>query len=819
MQEVTFLNEHLAVGNFGYFFVILSFIGALAALVAYSFETYHQRLGTTDKSWLKIGRIAFATHAVGVLGIVAVLFYIIQNHYYEFYYVWRHSSNALPVRYMISCFWEGQEGSFLLWSFWHVVLSAIFMLKAKNWEAPTMIVIMLAQVMLASMIAGIPITEEFTFGLNPFRLLRSEMTAPIFSTPDYLEHLHDGNGLNALLQNYWMVIHPPTLFLGFAATIFPFALAIAALITGDYKSWVKPALPWTIFTVGILGAGILMGGVWAYEALSFGGFWAWDPVENAVLVPWMIIVGGLHTLVVYKNTGKALATTIIWLSLGFILILYSTYLTRSGVLGDTSVHSFTGDGLMIQLLTFLFSFVALTAIVLVLRWKSLPKSKDKDDYSSRELWMFIASVVLAVAAFQIIFTTSIPVINKLIGLFGGGDGTLAPPDDVIGHYHRFQIPFVIIIVLFTVIAQFSKYRKTNTNKLYKSLLIAFLISAGLTAIGMVGAKVNEAHYIILLWASSYSLAANAMLLWPYLKVNKWKFSGASLAHIGFALLLIGALISTSKQEVISKNNTGIHYGDEYSDEENGNNIYLPLNEPKLMGKYLVTYVGDSIVEPDHYFKVRYDEFNEETGENKYAFTLTPNGQINPQMGGLLANPSTKRYADRDIYTHVTSIDANDGEDKVLRYNQAFKVRKGSTFNYKGFKCEVIGFGPASELPPKQKALKQAGLDISAAELTITLQRGAAEYTAKPVIIAADTMLIRPPFEIPEENLVLFFSFIDTETGDLTVDIGKLLKPTPTFIIMKAIQFPFINILWVGCIIMVIGSFVAVYRRMGDKAIT
>ena len=131
--------------------------------------------------------------------------------------------------------------------------------------------------------------------------------APIFSTADYLS-LIEGRGLSPLLQNYWMTIHPPVLFLGFASTAIPFGFALGGLLTKDHKGWLRPALRWSLFSAFFLGTGILMGAAWAYEALGFGGYWAWDPVENAVFVPWIILVAGIHTNLVALNTGYSIRT-------------------------------------------------------------------------------------------------------------------------------------------------------------------------------------------------------------------------------------------------------------------------------------------------------------------------------------------------------------------------------------------------------------------------------------------------------------------------------------------------------------------------------
>jgi cytochrome c-type biogenesis protein CcmF len=364
-----YIGEHLLFGKLGHLFAILAFISALLASFCYFFAAKDNE---TSSSWKSLARKAFGLHAFSVLGIVAVLFYLIFQHYFEYFYVWEHSSKALPLRYILACFWEGQEGSFLLWTFWHVVLSFFLIRKDNKWEAPVMAIVSITQVFLTSMLLGIYIFD-YKIGSNPFILLREhpEMSKmPFVGIANYLQKL-DGRGLNPLLQNYWMVIHPPTLFLGFASTLIPFAYAMAGLWKKRYTDWVKPALPWTFFGVMILGAGILMGGAWAYEALSFGGFWAWDPVENASLVPWLTFVGAAHVMLINKNNGQSIVTALLLTTITFILILYSTFLTRSGILGDSSVHAFTDLGMSGQLLLYMGFFVGLSIVLLVLNWKYL----------------------------------------------------------------------------------------------------------------------------------------------------------------------------------------------------------------------------------------------------------------------------------------------------------------------------------------------------------------------------------------------------------------------------------------------------------------
>ncbi len=353
-----YVGEHLMPGKLGQFFVVLSFAGSLVATFAY-FKSAQSKSLEEAASWKKMARFVFFLNTLAVFIVFATIYYIIHSHYFEYNFAWEHSSRNLDPKYMLSCIWEAQEGSFLLWMMWNGVLGIILMFRATRWEAPLLTVISFAQFCLTTMILGVYVFS-FQIGHSPFMLVRQLFQeAPIFQRADYLSipQMQDGQSLNALLQNYWMVIHPPILFLGFSSTIIPFAFAVTGLWKKQYGSWTKTALPWTLFSCCVLGTGIMMGAAWAYESLTFGGYWAWDPVENASLVPWLVLVAGLHTQVIYNSTGHSLRATYLFLILGFTLILYSTFLTRSGILGDTSVHAFVGSGLNLQLILFIVFFL------------------------------------------------------------------------------------------------------------------------------------------------------------------------------------------------------------------------------------------------------------------------------------------------------------------------------------------------------------------------------------------------------------------------------------------------------------------------------
>jgi len=375
MEELKYIGEALIYKQLGHFFLVFGFVMSLLGAVGYFFATQRRHLPEYE-GWRKIGRFAFTMHGVSVFAVIGLILATMINRRFEYQYAWQHVSEDLPFKYIFSAFWEGQEGSFLLWMFWHVVLGAVLLFRAKKWEAPVLSVISMVQAFIFTMIVGIHFTETVKMGSNPLLLLRDTMNLPLFANADYVK-LIQGNGLNPLLQNYWMTIHPPTLFLGFASTVVPFAFAIAGLWTREYKEWMKPAMPWALFSGAILGIGILMGGAWAYEALSFGGYWAWDPVENMSLVPWILLVAGIHTHLVARSTGYSIKSTLLFYTSTFIMILYSTFMTRSGILGESSVHAFTELGLETQLTAFMFFFTASRTLATVFAKKRNARFKRR----------------------------------------------------------------------------------------------------------------------------------------------------------------------------------------------------------------------------------------------------------------------------------------------------------------------------------------------------------------------------------------------------------------------------------------------------------
>jgi cytochrome c-type biogenesis protein CcmF len=819
---MNYIGEHLLPGQIGHFFAVLSLVASLVATIAYG-KAFRVTLIDEKQSWQRIARTAFLVETISVLTLFITLYYIISHHYFEYKYAFTHSDKSLQTEYLLACFWEGQEGSFMLWSFWHCVLGWILIWRAKDWENGVMMVVSFAQFTLATMIIGIYFFGN-KVGSSPFLLSRNEGffdTAPVFKDvttgglrADYLTLLKDGTGLNTLLQNYWMVIHPPVLFLGFATTIVPFAYAMAGLLRKNHQ-WIVPALPWASFSAAVLGLGVMMGAAWAYESLSFGGYWAWDPVENASLVPWLTLVAGLHTNIIYKQTGYSLRPTYFFYIISFSLVLYSTFLTRSGILGDTSVHAFTDLGMNVQLLLFLLVFVVPALFLYIRQYKSIPTIAKEESTYSREFWIFIGSLVLFLAGIVISAKTSVPVFNKLFGT------NIAPPEDPEYAYNQIQIFVAIVIGLLTAVTQYLKYKDTPkaffAKKIWIPTLVAVIISLLISFFGHISYDKKGYGFLyaihLAIFASVYAVVANASYVWLGLK-GKLKAAGASVAHVGFGLVLVGILISSSKKTVLSWNTTGITpltadpkaKGNAAGDP--AENITLFKAQPTDMGKFMVTYTRDTMNEAD---RKRYFEIDFKSKDGKEDFRLYPDViKQNKGMEGFSANPSAKHYWYKDIFVYITSFQENSREDTTHFRNRELKV--GDTVFYSN------GFMVLNSVGKNPDAYKQKfAADESALFLDMTVfAKDGRRYPVHPGVALKGMQLRELPDTVIAQSLVVKFNrVLDDKTGKLEIGVKESGMITD-LITLKVYEFPMINVLWLGVIIMVIGFIMSVLQRLKES---
>jgi len=688
MSTIQYLGEHRWIGICLHAGVIIGFLACINAIIAYT-----KSVKSADLRWLHYARSAFALQALTVLSTIGLLFYAMLNHFYEYEYVRHHISDDLPFKYIFAAFWEGQEGSFLLWMFWNVVLGIVLIKTCGKWESPVMAVFCVLQVFLFSMILGLHFgwgEHIFKIGSSPSLLVRETFNAPLFQNPEYVK-LIKGNGLNPLLQNYWMTIHPPTLFLGFASTIVPFLFAFAGWWKKDYKSWLKPAQEWALFSAFILGLGVLMGGAWAYEALSFGGYWAWDPVENMSLVPWIMMLAGLHTNMIARSTGRAIGTTYIFYLLSFVLVLYSSYMTRSGVLGNTSAHAFTDMGLELQLILLVLVFSGLGIYNYFKNRNLLTPQMEEEKIYSREYWMFIGAMILLFSTVLITGATSLPVFNKMVQVFNP-DYTGQVIVDPISHHNRFQLWIAVMVSLLSGIAEFLRFKEVHWAeyklRFLKLIGISLSLSVLLFILSYKSLEQPSWQHLVLQFTGLFAIVSNLTYLLSFLR-GKIKLAGSAMAHLGFGIMVLGILATGLNKKIISTNMFAqAELLEGFSTEDYMRNLVLIKDAPMPIKEYEVTYLSDTLLNPfNRKFFIQFDK-KDKDGRIIKKINSTPTLVYSRNENqGPSTNPSIHRSLTQDLYTYVNWMPpsmmngevAEKAEDSLKYLN--YQVPLGDTFFY------------------------------------------------------------------------------------------------------------------------------------------
>ncbi|MGC8865379.1 MAG: cytochrome c biogenesis protein CcsA [Bacteroidales bacterium] len=766
----------------------LAFLSITTAAIAFTYKAVRERKSLhPGKS--QIGCIIFRVHFIFLLAAAALLFTLFVKHRFEFMYVWQYSSRDLPLHFLISSLWAGQEGSFLLWAIFQGLLGWILMRTSGRWQAGTMAVYSAAQMFVISALLGIDL--GFTqIGKNPFILIREtvgNIEGTIFARPDYLMALTDGNGLNPLLENYWMVIHPPVLFLGYASVLAPYSLAIAALIRRKPLDWIPIVLPWVIFSILTLGVGIILGGMWAYVSLTFGGFWAWDPVENASYIPWMVMVAALHLLLVARKRQRGILLAFVFTILAYILVLYASLLTRSGILGNTSVHAFGENGLLTQLLITLIFFTLLPMVLIIRRYSEI-KTELPENYRSREFWMVIGALIMAVGVFQVGFVTSIPVWNKLFGL------NMAPPANPVAFYNAWQMPFAIIMALLMGLASFLTYRDSHWKKALRRTVIFLIISFVVGFSVWISHFANKPLYLIYLLSSFFLIGVSLDVTIKL--ARKSVNAGGMVTHLGLGLFLAGIMLTFANSTVISRNTSRMSLGDQ---QTNAENQIMFRGDTVQMGPYEAVYTQREEQGRHVYYTLEFFLRKNDTVEK--AFTVRPSINRNEKMG-YVYNPSTHNMLWKDVYTYISF--AQDGPG-FFNLTKESDITLKDTLFMKGYwmvldSLSVENSGP--ELDPENVSI------IAFFRLYDT--SGALLDTTRAAYIISQGIVNHMDGNFNKARIIVSFRGISEQPGTIVVSAWK---DRPDFIVVKVVINPYINLIWLGVLVMVVGMIMAWYRRL------
>ncbi|MCH8324939.1 MAG: cytochrome c biogenesis protein CcsA, partial [Bacteroidetes bacterium] len=766
------------------------------------------------KNTLNYARIAYHSTAVLVIIASVLLWRILLTHSYQYEYVFSYSSNDLSLGFLLSTFWGGQEGSFMLWLLFTTIIGIFlqnYTSKRDDLEPRVMAVFSLALFFILIMVSpwfknpfefiwttpvfidikyinpayiGLPQLSKFAFSDSGTGQQFIKMTSELYNTLmaagiSVNQFIINGKGLNPQLLNFWMQIHPPILFVGFALSTVPFTFAIAALMKNDYTKWIKQAFPWVLAGAGVLGLAIMLGGYWAYEMLGWGGYWAWDPVENSSLIPWLVSVAAIHTMLVQRKSqskggvGRFLKTNLILGILIYILVLYSTFLTRSGVLGDASVHSFVDPGTIVYLflLIFIVSFLVLGFGSVLFRWKALSKFDTQDEnLLSRELALFTAAVVMSASALIVLVGTSAPIFGQSI------ETTF---------YVQMHLPIAIIIGLLNGLSLLIKWKKSNWKEVVKKGMFSILASLFLTILIIVLGGVYDLMLIILSFSSSFLLFVNLEIAMKIVRGNK-KMLGAYVSHIGMALFLLGIIGSAG-----------------YSIKQDADLIKgIPTD---VLG-YKMLFTSYKPIDNNTKYAFRID-----INKGDEFYTAEPVMYVSDYTNSIMRVPSIVVGFTRDIYISPLGFD----DDNVAKdHLHKVSIEKGKSIDIDGVKFTFNEFNFPAEIKNAMMAGKDFKIGVRMTAEKDNMNKSFELFLENKNSNRTFTTVDLKDFnlKVKLENLVATGK-IDLSISDLDEKDTNVVKAPVQILSIEASIKPFINLVWIGVVVMFIGFIVSASRRL------
>jgi len=482
---------------------------------------------------------------------IGALAYLFVQSDFSVAYVYGHSNRDLPIYFKIASIWGGQEGSLLFWGWLLTLYSALVVVQ--NWRKHSSVMPYVVAILMGT---SLFFTSMHLFVVNPFRL----SGVALADGSQNLVTMPDGTGLNPLLQDPLMVIHPPMLYLGFVGFVVPFAFAMAALITkqlGD--TWIRTTRRWTMIAWFFLGTGILLGGNWAYHELGWGGFWAWDPVENASLMPWLIGTAFLHSVMVQEKKGMLKVWNMVLVTLSYVMALVGTWLTRSGIVN--SVHAFAASPIGGYFLAFIIIGLSGSLYLILDRLPYLKSENEMEAIVSRESSFLFNNLILLASCFAVFWGTLFPVISESAPKWlGGGERvTVNAP-----FFNKVNVPIAIFLMFLTGVGPLLAWRKASVNSLKRNFLLptALALVTGVVLLFYPGIKpwpIGGGEFYALLAvvmavfvgttivrefykgarARSYGTGENLVEAVVNLTLRNTRRYGGYIIHFGFVLLFIG----------------------------------------------------------------------------------------------------------------------------------------------------------------------------------------------------------------------------------------------------------------------------------------
>lgn len=435
-------------------------LGHFILVAAWIMSVYALIVGTKGALAKRASVVRSAAHAVLLCGVLSAfallaLIHAFVTHEYRYLYVWQNSNNDMPRQYLVSAVWGGMDGSMLLWATFMAVLSAVVV--ARRDSAPRELANWLAPILGGATSFFLLVVVFLT---NPFRLIPGGNIPP------------DGNGLNPLLQNPSMLIHPPMLYAGFTGFVVPFAFCFAALLSGNLgEQWIRLTRRWTLLAWGFLTCGIILGGNWAYIELGWGGFWAWDPVENASFLPWLTGTAFLHSVMVQERKGMLKVWNASLSILTYVLSVFGTFLTRSGVV--QSVHAFAETDVGWVFLAYIGVVSAFAVGLIAYRFADLRPERKLESYLSREAAFLFNNLALLGICFATFWGVMFPIISEKIA---GEKSVVGPP-----FFNRVNVPLFLFLIFLMGVGPLIAWRRASLKSLKQTFLFPMLVGSVVTA--------------------------------------------------------------------------------------------------------------------------------------------------------------------------------------------------------------------------------------------------------------------------------------------------------------------------------------------------
>lgn len=429
---------------------VLAFLGTITGIIAG--KTGNWRLTAASRA------MAISTLAAVVASFSALVYAFLSDDY-TIQYVWQYSNHAMMSVYKVSAIWGGMDGSMLLWC---LMLATSVAIAARNSKGyPAALTPWTLGVLQSSSLFFLTVV---LFVTNPFRIIQSSVIPP------------DGNGLNPLLQNPLMVIHPPMLYLGFTTFAVPYSFCMGALLSGNLSSeWQRLTRTWTLVAWGFLTAGIILGGHWAYVELGWGGFWAWDPVENASFLPWLSATAYIHSVMVQERKEMLKGWNVWLITLTYGLTVFGTFLTRSGIV--QSVHAFANTDVGGVFLTYLAILFILAGVLVYFRRTELASPRRLESIFSREAVFLLNNLLLLGIAFATLWGVMFPVLSEAIT---GTKQTVSIP-----FFNAVNVPLFLALIFLMGVGPLIAWRKASFSALRKTFLWPFVGGCAMSGILLV----------------------------------------------------------------------------------------------------------------------------------------------------------------------------------------------------------------------------------------------------------------------------------------------------------------------------------------------